>query len=600
MKLKNQLPLQILMTLVLVIFSGCCTRKIILPGNLTDPIQEKLTIIHFNDGESHLLNAGSEKEDYGGIARFATIIKNIRSEAKSTKTPSLTISAGDNFVAGPVFNVSLQKGPPYYDALALDSIEVDALALGNHDFDFGPDILADFIKSFNYTKPLFLSANIDVTQEPKLLELQKAGKIAKTAIIEKDGKKFGLIGLTTPDLKTISSPRNVIVNHNLVSVVQNAINSLNKAGVNKIILISHLQGIEHETALVKQLHGLDVVIAGGGGELLTGKTCPFIADNIPEGVSISGPYPIYVTDKEKRNIPLVTTPGNYCYVGRLDLTFDSNGEITEVLPSSRPIMVIGENLKGSVAPDRIIQETVVLPVAKSISISSKVVGTSKVYLDGRKENTRSRETNLGNLAADALFWSASRHAKSFKAAPPTIAMLNGGAIRQSIPAGIISDATLFAACPFYDFITIVEGVSPHKLKLLFESTVAQITGNSANSKNSSGGFPQLSNVSIIYNPTRKPGDRIKQIKLKNGDLIVANYKVVQYAPYINIATLSFLANGGDKWNFGSAPKINIGVPLQNALINYISTSNKAGGLNKIILKKQYPTEGLNRVMLTRE
>ena len=592
------------MVTVTALLISSCAHKIILPGNTQDREQQKLTIIHFNDGESHLLNAGSGEEDYGGIARFATIIKNIRSEIKSRdpRANSLTISAGDNFLAGPVFNVSIQKGPPYYDALALDSIEVDALALGNHDFDFGPEILANFIKSFNYTKPLFLSANLDMSNEPELLKLWNAGKIAATAIIEKNGKKFGLIGLTPPELKAISSPRNIIINQNLIKVVQESVNNLNRAGINKIILISHLQGIKNEINLIKKTHGIDIVIAGGGGELLANKSNVQITDTLPEDLKISGPYPMYVKDADKRNIPIVTTPGHYCYVGRIDLSFDSRGEIAEVLPSSKIIKVIGDNLKGSVSPDRIIQENVVIPVAKSISISSNIVGTSKVNLDGKAENTRSRETNLGNLAADALFWSASRHAKSFKASPPTIAILNGGAIRKTIPAGIISDAKLFAACPFYDFITIIEGVSPQGLKNLLESTVGKLNSdnNQHTTSECSGCFPQLSNLSIIYNPTRKPGHRIKQVKLKNGDLIIENYKIVQYAPYVNIATLSFLANGGDNWDFGQARKINIGVPFQNALINYISASNKIGGLNKIILKKQYPPEGLNRIMLTRE
>ena len=105
---------------------------------------------------------------------------------------------------------------------------------------------------------------------------------------------------------------------------------------------------------------------------------------------------------------------------------------------------------------------------------------------------------------------------------------------------------------------------------------------------------------LVYNPERNPGKRIKQIKLSNGDFIVSNYKIVQYAPYVNIATLNFLARGGDDWDFGKGKKINIGVSTQNTLVDYISESNKLGGLNKLILKKQYPPEGNNRIMLTRE
>ena len=602
--IKKNITLELLGLIVaMLVFTGCA-HKIILPGNALDPAKQQLTIIHFNDGESHLLNAGAGREDYGGIARFTTIIKDIRSDIK-TRRPSateLTLSAGNNILAGPIFNVSLQKGPPYYDGIALDIIGLDASALGNHEFDFGPEVLSNFIKSFNYIKPLFLAANLDMSREPELLTLQDAGKIAGYSILEKNGEKFGVIGLTTPDLKTISSPRNVIVQKNLVEIVQHAVDSLEEAGVNKIILLSHLQCINNEMALIKKVHGLDVVITGGGGELLCGHRHSSTQDIMPDEAPAIGSYPLYVKDPDNRNVPIVTTPGDYCYVGRLDLSFDSAGEIAEVLPSSRIFRVIGDNLRGSVEPDRIITETVVIPVAKTITTATKILGNSKVCLDGKRENTGSRETNFGDLVADAIFWSAAKHADSFNIGQPTVAILNGGAIRQSIPAGTISDAALFAACPFYDFITMVKDVPPKTFKALIESTLSRlkVEDTASGLKRESSGFPQISRMSIIYNPTRSVGQRVKQIKLSNGDLIVSNYKIVQYAPNVNIATLNFLTNGGDSWEFGDGGKTNIGVPLQSALIDYISAPDANGGLNKLISKKRYPNGGLNRIMLTRE
>lgn len=589
-----------LLCLLVLLFSGCA-HEILLPGDKNDPQLKRLTLIHFNDGESHLLNAGAGLEDYGGIARFATIIKNIREEIQSDLSTNacLTVSAGDNFLAGPVFNVSIKKGVPYYDAVALDNIGVDVFALGNHDFDFGPDILASFIESFNLRKPVFLSANLNFSNEPRLLKLQEAGKIAGAVILEKGGQKFGLIGLTTPELKMISSPRNVMVNKDIAKILQRAIDKLNRAGVNKIILISHFQGIKHDIELIKQTKGIDIVVAGGGGELLVNKDQRNILDGLKNDKEITGPYPMFVKDADLRNVPLVTTPGDYCYVGRLDLLFDSKGEVAHVSVQSGPIRVVGDGFNDAVEPDRLINEKVVIPLAKAISTSSNIVGVAKVLLDGERDHVRSRETNLGNLVADSVFWNASKEANKFKADKPTVAMINAGSIRASIPAGQISDAMLFATCPFYDFITIVEDVPPDVFKGILESAVSAISDDGSLSGDT-GKFPQLSNMSIVYNPKRNPGKRIKQIKLNNGDFIVNNYKIVQYAPYVNIATLNFLARGGDDWNFGKSKKINLGVSIQNSVINFISESNKIGGLNKLILKKYYPKDGNNRIMITRE
>jgi len=142
-----------------------------------------LTLIHFNDGESKLLNAGKDLEDFGGIARFASVINTIRSGVDNDTTAHyhITVSSGDNFITGPEFGVSLKKGVPYYDAMAIDLMAVDAIALGNHDFDFGPYVLANFIRSFSSSNTAFLSSNLDFSNEPELLVLADSGKIAKSA-----------------------------------------------------------------------------------------------------------------------------------------------------------------------------------------------------------------------------------------------------------------------------------------------------------------------------------------------------------------------------------------------------------------------------------
>ena len=140
-----------------------------------------LTLLHNNDGESQLIDAGTGREDFGGLARFATLVDELRdagdeapanrgrlSASQSAVTAiAILVSSGDNYLAGPEFNLSLEMGIPFFDAIGLDLIGYDALAIGNHEFDFGPDVLADFIESFSLTDPPFLSSNLDVSQEPQ-------------------------------------------------------------------------------------------------------------------------------------------------------------------------------------------------------------------------------------------------------------------------------------------------------------------------------------------------------------------------------------------------------------------------------------------------
>ena len=128
----------------------------------------RLTILHNNDAESRLLHAGRDREDFGGVARFATLVANLRQEATASGSAVLVLAAGDSYLAGPEFSASLARRPePFYDIIAFDLIGYDAIVLGNHEFDFGPDVLADAISGSTSTAP-FLSANLDFSGEPRL------------------------------------------------------------------------------------------------------------------------------------------------------------------------------------------------------------------------------------------------------------------------------------------------------------------------------------------------------------------------------------------------------------------------------------------------
>src|SRR5215218_6924844 len=149
-----------------------------------------LTVLHNNDGESQLLNAPGQP-DYGGIARFKTLVDRLKLEAtegveaegRPGKDGVVMLSSGDNFLAGPQFQASLTKGVPYYDSIGLSLVGYDAMALGNHEFDFG--------------------------QEPALQALVDQGRVAKSTVVKERGELIGIVGATTPLLSAISSPRRV-------------------------------------------------------------------------------------------------------------------------------------------------------------------------------------------------------------------------------------------------------------------------------------------------------------------------------------------------------------------------------------------------------
>ena len=165
---------------------------------------------------------------------------------------------------------------------------------------------------------------------------------------------------------------------------------LSAQGINKIVVISHLQDINEEKQLVATLKDVDVVIAGGGDELLGNEsTATFPGDG-----AFYDKYPIVVKDSEDKNVYLVTTPGEYKYVGRLDLNFDENGYVTQVSDQSGLYLVRPDEC-GFDAALRVNAEQ---PVKDALdAYESNVIANSEVDLDGTRSSIRAIETNRNNF-----------------------------------------------------------------------------------------------------------------------------------------------------------------------------------------------------------
>jgi 2',3'-cyclic-nucleotide 2'-phosphodiesterase (5'-nucleotidase family) len=564
-----------------------------------------LTLLHNNDGESELLEASQGAEDFGGVARFATLMRELREDA-DRRRPSceevsagdrqcggtIVVSSGDNFLAGPEFNASLTRGVPYFDAIALDRIGYDALAIGNHEFDFGPDVLADFIESFEPGRiERFLSANLDVSGEPRLAALAADDLIKRSRFINKGGEPIGIVGATTPLLPFISSPRNVVAT-DVARAVQREVDRLTERGVKIIVLISHLQSVTEDLDLIPLLRNVDIAVAGGGDELLANDD-----DLLVPGDVAAGPYPLEATDADGRKVPVVTTSGAYNYVGRLIAGFDDAGKLVRVRGESGPVRVAGGGNPDAVAPDPRLQAQVVRPVQASIEdLAANVIATSEVELDGRRTEIRSVETNEGNLVADAMLWQANELAAGFGIAPAQVGIQNGGGIRNDaiIPAGPISELATFDILPFSNLVAIVPDIPREQFKELLENAVSAVEAGD-------GRFAQIAGFSFTWDPTGTPqvldesfavvtpGTRIVDVTLDDGTVIVEDGEVVS-GDAINIATIDFSARGGDQYPYRGAPFTVVGVSYQQALRNYI-----VDGLGGTISEGDYPEGGEGRI-----
>ncbi len=585
-------------------------------GAKGDDVHFWLTILHNNDGESQVIDAGSGLEDFGGAARFKTVVDDLEWDAihgpwtqRGAKRGVLMLSSGDNFLAGPEFNASLVNGVPFYDAIAMELIGYDAVSLGNHDFDFGPDILADFLRSYTDPPP-YVAANVDFSGEPVLQVFVDDGVIVPSTIVKERGELIGIIGLETPNLPFISSPRNVVVNSDLVGVVQAQVDMLEAKGVDKIILAGHLQNILNDIDLISQVDGIDVAIAGGGDELLANDGDLLLPGDEGE---VYGAYPQVATDIDGTAVPVVTTSGEYRYVGQLVVGFDKEGNVVAIEENrSGPVRVATDDCGGTlpcddaVEPDATMQALVVDPVEAHVAgLAATVIGTSEVDLDGLRSSVRSMETNEGNLIADSLLWQATEAAPDFGVVAPDVALQNGGGIRNNtiIPAGPITELDTFDMVPFPNFVTVVEDISRDQFKELLENAVACTQANDfvVNALCGSGRFAQVAGFSFTWTASGTglildgdgnvltAGTRVLDVVLDDGTIIV-NGGVVQSGPALNVATIDFLARGGDQYPFRGASFTPVGFSYQQALSNYIQA-----GIGGTITAADYPEAGEGRI-----
>lgn len=538
-----------------------------------------MTLLHNNDGESKLL--ADPESGFPGIARFTQTLQDLG--LSSTSDILLRVTSGDNFLASKEFSASLaREGQPLYDSIALSGL-YEAIGLGNHDFDFGPDVTARFIEGFS-PPVTFLAANIDVSDEPALADLGESGRIAPSVVVKDKttGIEVGVIGAITPRLPNISSPRGVSVSADVVGSVNAEAARLMGEGINRIVLVSHLQSLSEDRLIVPQLVGVDVVVAGGGDDLLKndGDTC------MPEEEAAAS-YPLVLEDLEGLEVPVVTVPGGYRCIGRLEVTFDSDGNVSAWAGSS-----IGVDLDGPA--EDFAADNVEAPLAEALAaINSNVVGSSDVELDGRKPSVRTGPTNVGELLADALLAAGGRGAE-YGGPVASVAIQNGGGIRNDavIAPGDITEGDTFDIAPFSNFVVTTE-VSRERFKELLEVAVRGLP-------EAEGYYPQIAGFSLVVDPSApareiddagdcslsgNEGARVHSVVLDDGTPIIEDGAVIE-GPGIALATIDFLANGGDCYPLADNDYTKVGLSYQQALASFIS-QDLAGSVEGA----RYPTLG---------
>ncbi|MEX1336142.1 MAG: 5'-nucleotidase C-terminal domain-containing protein [Candidatus Limnocylindrales bacterium] len=573
-----------------------------------------LTLLHNNDGESSLATLGyGLAEDVtlevGGAPAFKTVTEREIADARAQGNSVVNVYAGDSFLPSAVLACSSPEDAtstaPVYDAIAQSQIPYDVHIFGNHEFDYGPDFLARYIAGFasegmGLDQP-FISANLDFGAEPAFADwidedglietpIEDGRVIGSTVIVtdEETGEQFGVVSATYDRLPIISSPRDVAVTE-AVPAIQAGIDALTEAGVDKIIFVSHLQGIDADSEAIAQLSGIDIAVAGGGDELLVNDDSQLLPGEDPEDVF--GAYPQYATDADGNEVPIVTTAGNYKYLGRLDATFDAEGNLTGIVEDAsfpRRVIPLEQEEAGlieelaisdAVESDPGIVETVLTPVsacledlaAAPVAISEVVLNVDRGQYSAEEDvfspGVRSSQTNGGTLIADAFTASYDRYAGNVGLEPRTadnlvVTLQNGGGIRQNagpvLPVGgnagdAITRLNTIDVLPFLNYVVVVQDLSPEGFAASLQTACESRGG---------GGFMQASGVS--YTCDYSGGAvTLRDVVIETADgstvtVVGGDGTVDASVGPIDVITNSFTAGGGDGYDaFGAAENVTL-------------------------------------------
>jgi 2',3'-cyclic-nucleotide 2'-phosphodiesterase (5'-nucleotidase family) len=363
-----------------------------------------------------------------------------------------------------------------------------------------------------------------------------------------------------------------------------------------------------------------VAIAGGGDDLLTNPDVAEATQLIPGETKPVGKYPEMIKDSLGKDVALITTKGNYTYLGRFDVTFSAAGEVSSYNKAlSFPRRVIASssiasalNLTDSVTPDPRIIASVETPLRSCLAGFASPIATSKIVFATDRGSAsvlgvRTAETNGGNLVADAFVFAYQGRAKEFglpasSTSAPVIAVQNGGGIRQNggvtLPvsgaAGTINRGNTFDLLPFDNRLVAITNVSASDLKEMFERSC---------SVSSAGGgqFLQVSGVKltcsrsatamVLSNPAgdsyagtvTTAGSRVQELALSDGRILVKAGAIVAGAPNVTLVTNSFTAEGGDNYpTLAKLTKTGFGISYEQALYDYLLSFPKNGsGLPEI-------------------
>jgi 5'-nucleotidase len=495
----------------------------------------ELNILHINDLHSRIeaisksdstcsAEDAAANECFGGIARVKTAIDARRAELSGKNV--LTLDAGDQF-QGSLFYTTYKSAPI---ADFMNAIGFDAMAIGNHEFDDGPEELAKFIDALKF--PMISGNTLAGLNSPV------ADKFKPYIVKDFGGEKVAVVSVLATDTDETSSPGDSILFADEIGYLKDAVKEIEGQGIDKIVLLSHV-GYVKDQEIAAAVDGIDVIVGGHSHTLLS---------NTDE--KAAGPYPTMVKNPSGKDVPIVQAYAYSKYLGDLTVVFDDAGVVKTA--TGEPKL-----LDASVTPDAGFVAKVAELAGPIEELKLKEIGATAEAIDGSRETCRAMECTMGNLVADAMVDRLSDQGI-------TIAIQNGGGLRASIDAGTVTMGEVLTVLPFQNTLA--------SFQLKGSDIVAALENGVSQVEEAAGRFPQVSGLKYTADLNKPAGSRITAVEVKEGDGFVALDPNKLYG----VATNNYMRGGGDGYKVfstGGQNAYDFGPGLESVVADYLAKNN---------------------------
>ena len=431
----------------------------------------RLTILHTND-----VYEISPSRGRGGLAELAAAIKREKAGAAN----SVVTFGGD--LISPSLMSGLTKGQQMIDVM--NAVGVELAVLGNHEFDFGDDVLRARMDESRFQ---WLTTNVS----------QADGRIFHTGVAstirEFGGVKFGFFGITTPETVTLASPGKGTAFAPIFETAEKAVKALKDQGADVIVALTHLN-IAEDRELARRVKGISLILGGHDHEPLTVFENDALIHKSGSDAAWLGAIELSVTKRAQQSGP-----------ARVD-----------VVPGWKMIPIAG------IEPDADVAAIVKKHNDKLNAELNVAIGTTGAVLTSKRDLVRTEETAIGNLFCDAIR----------EVMGADVGLTNGGNIRgdKVYEAGTtLTRRDILTELPFGNK-TVLLRLKGADLKEALENAVSRV-------EEKQGRFAQVSGLTMVYDPKAERGKRVLEVKVGGIPLDPArSYKV---------ATNEYIAAGGD-------------------------------------------------------